>query len=564
MKDKLEFFNILSEVDGREYGDLGRLMGDYDFTRYVVKIGHVPHSDEETSLSLVVRVTHAVAGFPETLLSSPIRRTALEDLLARKLAAAIDGQASFDANGVARRRIVAPRPGQKILPRSTVQITDDFTDVRLSVLIPHQRGRLDGAAFQTVFFDDLPMVVQESLIYCNMAPSEVDAFVGLMEDADVIRQSLATRGLIGFAASGSLTARQPGKDLPDYTSEKTLSVDPSLQISFDTPHRGEVSGVGISSGVTLILGDAFSGRVELMRALAAGIYNHIPGDGREYIVTMPDSVYVPSEPGRSVQRVDIGSFLGIDDYTSSSADACHAQAASFIEALEAGARVVLLDESDACPGFLGGDDRVQALLGGVSELAPLSARVIQLTQELGVSTVVAGSTSVSSFIPVADTILAIRDGVISDITREAKKAFEGIPMPTATEYDFTRLIETARWVVPSSIDASVGRLDGVIGIEDRGSIRFGRYTIELGDNHQIADSQQALTLGLIIEYARQRYLDKARPMRELLDLVERDLSMEGIEQVTREIRGDLARPRRYEIAAALNRLPSLRIARAAL
>lgn len=564
MKDKLEFYNILSEIDGREYGDLARLMGDYDFTRYVVKIGHVPHNDEETSLSLVVRVTHAVAGFPETLLSSPIRRTALEDLLARKLAAAIDGQASFDANGVARRRIVAPRPGQKILPRSTVQITDDFTDVRLSVLIPHQRGRLDGAAFQTVFFDDLPMVVQESLIYCNMAPSEVDAFVGLMEDADAIRQSLATRGLIGFAASGSLVARQAGTDLPDYESEKTLSVEASLQISIDTPHRGEVSGVGISSGVTLILGDAFSGRIELMRALAAGIYNHIPSDGREYIVTMPDSVYVPSEPGRSVQRVDIGSFLAIEDYTSSSADACHAQAASLIEALEAGARVILLDESDACPGFFGGDDRVQMLLGGTSELAPLSSRVKQLTQELGVSTVVAGNVSVSSFIPVADTILAIREGVITDVTREAKKAFEGTVAPPVAEYDFTHLIETARWVVPSSIDASVGRRDGVIGIEADGTIRFGRYTIELGNNHQIADSQQALTLGLIIEYARQRYLDKARPMRELLDLVERDLSMEGIEQVTREVRGDLARPRRYEIAAALNRLPSLRIARAAL
>lgn len=564
MKDKLEFYNILTEVDGREYAELARLMGDYDFNRYVVKVSHVPHSTDESGLAVVVRVTHAVAGFPEALLSSPIRRTALEDLLTRKLAAAIDSQATFDANGVARRRIVAPRPGQKILPRSTVQITDDFTDVRLTVLIPTLRGRLDGAAFQTVFFDDLPMVVQESLIYCNMDPAEVDAFVGLMEDADQIRQSLASRGLIGFVASGSLVSRLPGTDLPDISSERTVTVDPALQVTFETPHRGAVQGIGISSGVTLILGDAFSGRVDLMRALASGIYNHIPGDGREYIVTMPDSVYIPSEPGRSVQRVDIGSFLPASDYTSSSADACHAQAASLIEALEAGARVILLDESDACPGFLGGDDRIEALIGSNRELTPLSCRVKQLTQELGVSTIVAGNISVSSFIPVADTVLAIRDGVISDITREAKAAFAAVPASSASDYDFTRLIETARWVVPSSIDASIGRLDGVIGIDGVHTIRFGRYTIELGNNHQIADAQQALTLGLIIEYARQRYLDKARPMRELLDLVERDLSMEGLEQVTRELRGDLARPRRYEIAAALNRLPSLRVARAAL
>ncbi len=564
MKDKLEFYNILSEIDGHDYGDLPRLMGDYDFNRYVVKVSHVPQNPEETGLSVVVRVTHAVAGFPESLLSSPIRRTALEDLLTRKLAAAIDTQATFDVNGVARRRIVAPRPGQKILPRSTVQITDDFTDVRLIVLIPTQRGHIDGGAFQTVFFDDLPMVVQDALIYCNMEPAEVDAFVGLMEDADHIRQSLAARGLIGFIASGSLVTRLPGTDLPDFTSESSITVEPELQIAFETPHRGPVSGIGINSGVTLLLGDAFSGRIELMRALASGIYNHIPGDGREYIVTMPDSVYIPSEPGRSVQRVDIGSFLPVADYTTSSADACHAQAASLIEALEAGARVILLDESDACPGFLGGDDRVQSLLGVQSELTPLSGRVKQLTQELGVSTIVAGNVSVSSFIPVADTILAIRNGVISDITHQAKAAFASAAAPGSPDYDFTHLIETARWVVPSSIDASVGRHDGVIGIKGDDTLLFGRYTISLGNNHQIADAQQALTLGLIIEYARQRYLDKARPMRELLDLVERDLSMEGLEQVTRELRGDLARPRRYEIAAALNRLPSLRVARAAL
>mgnify|MGYP000887872074 FL=1 len=99
MKDKLEFYTILGEIDGREYADLARLMGDYDFNRYIVKIGHVPQSTEETGLSVVVRVTHAVAGFPEGLISTPIRRTALEDLLTRKLAAAIEGQATFDANG---------------------------------------------------------------------------------------------------------------------------------------------------------------------------------------------------------------------------------------------------------------------------------------------------------------------------------------------------------------------------------------------------------------------------------------------------------------------------------
>lgn len=564
MKDKLEFYNILKEIDGRESGELNRLLGDYDFNRYIVKISQVAHGADEIHQPFVVRVTHAVAGFPESLLASPIRRTALEDFLTRKLSSAIESQATFDSSGIARRRIILPRPGQKILPRSTIHIADEFTDIRLSMLIPMQRGRIDGTALQTVFFDDLPMIVQESLLYCNMDSVEVGTFVGLMEDADQIRQSLSQRGLIGFIGSGSMLDRAPGTDEPAYDSERRISVDQSMQVTFDTPHQGGITGVGITTGVTLILGDMFSGRIELMEALASGIYNHIPGDGREYIVTMPDTVYIASEPGRSTQRVDLSCFLDESDYSSESAGACHSQAASLIEALEVGARVLLIDEADSCPGFLGGDHRIQAFLGSDSQHVTLASRVKQLTQELGVSTIVGGHTAVASFIPVADCILCIKDGAISDITTEAKRAFASMAAEEAPAYDFTQLIETARWIIPSSIDASMGRLDGVVHVEDSGTIHFGRYTIRLGITHQVADIQQTLTLGLIIEYARQRYLDKPRPLRELLDLVERDLSTEGLEQITREVRGDLARPRRYEIAAALNRLPSLRVSRGSL
>jgi predicted ABC-class ATPase len=563
MKDKNEFFTLLQEIDGRETGDMIRLLGDYDFNRFVVKLSQVPPEGED-SLPLIVRVNHVVSGFPASLLASPIRRTALEDLLTRKLAAAIENQATFDAHGVARRRLVAPRPGQKILPRSTIVISDDATDIRLNVLIPRQRGRLDGLALQTVFFDDLPLIVQEALLYCNMAPGEVDAFVGLMEDADEIRQSLAGRGLVAFIGEGSLLSRQPGADTPDYESEQALGIEESLRLSFTTPHRGEIRGAGISSGITLILGDAYSGRVELMRAIASGIYNHVPGDGREYIIAMPDAVYVGAEEGRSVQRVDIGCFLGEHDYTSTSAPAGHAQAASLIEAIEIGARVIVVDEADSCPGFLGADERLQEVLGAASPLVPLSARIQQMNHELGISAVVAGHVSVGSFIPVAHLVLAIKDGVLSDITKLAKAKWASVPPAQVAAYDFTQLVETARWIVPSSIDASSGRRDVVIEVKDESSIVFGRHNLSLGALHQIADVQQALTIGLIIEYARKRYLDQPRPLREVLDLIERDLSTEGLDQICRELRGDLARPRRYEIAAALNRLPSLRVSRAAI
>jgi len=565
MKDKLEFYHIVKEIDGREPSELSRLMGDYDFNRYVVKMNLLGPVEEASVVPVVVRVSHAVAGFPEGLLSSPIRRTALEDLLTRKLAAAIQAQATFNEKGVARKRFYAPTPGQKILPRSTILIDDDHTDVRLGLMLPLQRGRLDGEGLQQAFFDDLPLIVQESLLYCNMASSEVDAFIALMEDADHIRQSLPARGFIGFVGTGSRLGRDEGSDRPDLASTRTIAVDPSLQVTMETPHAGAIQGLGLLSGITLILGDVASGRVELMRALASGIYNHVPGDGRETVIATPDTVYIAAEPGRCVQRVDLGGFLGQDDFSSRNADACQSQAASLVEALEAGARVLLFDEMDSCSGLLGRDDRVDALLGESAGPASLAARVKEMAQELGVSTVVAGHAAVAAFIPVADTVLAIRDGVIKDITKEAKAKSGAIVSPAAPAYDFTRLIETARWVVPSSIDSSTGRHDGVIAADEQtGAIVFGRYLVPIRAAHQLAETQQSLTIGLIMEYMRQRYLDQARPMRELLDLVERDLSTEGLEHISRELRGDLVRPRRYEIAAALNRLPSLRVARAAL
>ncbi|HMO50975.1 MAG TPA: ABC-ATPase domain-containing protein [Kiritimatiellia bacterium] len=564
MKDKLEFFAILQDVDGREAAELNRLLGDYDFNRYVIKITQYAAGESDQFLPVIVRVNHAVSGFPESLLASPIRRTALEDYLARTLSGAIQRQATFNAQGVARRRIVAPHPGQKILPRSTVQIADDYTDVRLRLLVPRQRDRIDGAALQTVFFDDLPVIVQEALLYCNMDGADVERFVGLMEDVDEIRQGLAARGLISFVGAGSMLFRQSGSDLPDYEAEQILDADPSRLQQFETSSGRVVKGVGISAGVTLILGDDYSGRVELMRAIAAGIYNHIPGDGREYIVTMPDTVYVAADPGRSVQRVDLGCLLGEADFSAAHADAAHAQAASLVEGLEAGARVIVLDESDSCPGFLGSDARLEALAGRPARLTPLAARAQQLFRELGVSTVVAGRHAVGSFIPVADVVLLLENGVLRDITAEAKAAWTGASEPEAPAYDLTQLVETARWLIPPSIDSCVGRRDGVIDAPDAETLIFGRHTITLGATRQIADVHQALTIGLIIEYARQRYLDEPRPIRELLDLVERDLSTEGLDPITRELRGDLARPRRYEIAAALNRLPSLRVSRAAL
>lgn len=563
MKDKQEFFQLLAGIDGKDFAEYRAIIGDFDFSRYVVKVNRVPDDPENRTTLFVVRVPQSIAGFPPHLFNTPIRRTALEDLLTRKVATACEALGRFDESGVARRRIAIAAPGQKILPRSSMVISEDYIEARLAVDLPARKGRILGDAAREVFFEDLPGIVAASLIYCNLEEAEVERFVDTMEDSDQIRQMLPTRGLMAFIGQGSRVTREGQGDKPDSVAP-ALTIADDLLVELEVPNRGAVRGLGLPAGITVILGDDYSGRIALARAIAAGIYNHIPGDGRELVVTMPDAVYVRSEPGRSIQRVDVSPFVEIPGgqaLTTTAADPAASQAASVVEMLEIGARSLVFDESDSAPGFLGGDSRVRSLLGG-SGAKSLASRARQLADDLGVSVVVAGHSAAADLIPVADLVLRIENHVLSDVTKAAHGlGIEALPAPENAA-DLSRAVEKSRWVVPSSIDASHGPLDAELGAPTVHSLRFGRSVIDLSGIRQLADIHQTATIGMILHYGKVRYLDEGRPIREMLDLVDRDLSSEGLECLTRELRGDLARPRRYEIAAALNRLATLRISHA--
>ncbi len=569
MKDKQEFYQLLHEIDGSDFSEYVRIIGDFDFSRYVVKFNRVPAEGEEPSILFVVRVPQSVADFPPHLANTPIRRTALEDFLSRQVAGAIQKQAVYDAEGTARRRLSIAVPGQKILPRSSLVVADEFVEARLECTLPQRNGRILGEEARDIFFRELPAVVNAALIFCNLDEREVERFVDLMEDADAVRQALSTRGWVSFVGESALLTRFDHSDLPDYDRDTPLAIPEEMRATVEVPNAGSLRGLGIPTGITVILGDAYSGRPELMKALAAGIYNHIPGDGREHVVSMPDTVYVAAEERRSVQKVDISAFVrknpagrDVKQYTTSHADPCAAQAAATVEALEIGARVLLFDEADSNSGFLCLDSRLKELSTSTDlHFIPLSARARQIADELGVSIVVAGASSVTEFIPVADAVLRIDNFRISDVTREAKQLEIQRVDLNSDRADVTGLAERARWVVPSSIDPSLGRHDAVIKAATTDALRFGGSELDLRGLAQLADRHQTSTIGLVLYYAKTRYMDEGRPIREILDLVDRDLSTEGLECLSRDLRGDLARPRRYEIAAAMNRLPTLRISR---
>ena len=569
MKNKEELYVKIGQVHQKGLTELQQLVGDYDFVRYVLKISRIEEPVESQLSLLVVRVPQLIAGFPQNLIQSPVGRTALEDLLTRKVAQEIEQTAAYDTTGTARRRLYFTQPGQKILPRSSLVVTEEYVEARVYFRPPLQDGRIMGDDLKELFFSMLPRVANAALIYCNLTEGEAERCVNLMSDADHIRRLLPTRGWVSFVAERSLICRAGYTDLPDARSTHTVTVDGALAQSLDLPKAGSVRGFGVPSGLTVILGDAYSGRIELMRAMAAGIYNHIRGDGRELVITVPDAVYLKAEAGRSVQRVDLSAFLrdpGSDTgsvYSNPHADAFAAEAAATVEALEVGARALLFDESDSSSEFLARDPRWAGLTPAAEQrITPLSALARRMVDQLGVSIVVAGSVTVTDFIPIADTILRVSNFKVYDVTKEAKKLVSATAAPAAVG-NVTSMVERVRSIVPGSIDPSAGRSDFFVEAPDMHTLRFGRDTIDLSCVEQLADVDQTRTIGRILYYAKTRYMEEVRPIREILDAIDQDLGSEGLETLTRALQGDLARPRRYEIAAALNRLPALRIARLA-
>jgi predicted ABC-class ATPase len=571
MKDRKEFYNLLAEIDGKPFSEYERLIGDFDFARYVIKCSKIEMARDGENPVFNIRVPQSIAELPGHLYDSPVRRTALEDYLTRNLCAVTGRIARFNESGWARRNIIIAEPGQKILPRTSVAVTKEYIDARIRIALPYKvyvsgERLVDGEMARKVFFEDLPEIVSSSIFCCNLDLGAAEEFVNGMEDADRVRQTLATLGLVGFVGEGSLLAREQGSDEPDLSHIAPFEVADDARTEIDVPNAGKIAGLGIPAGLTVVLGDAANGRKDFMSALAAGVFNHIPGDGRETVITVSDAVQVAVDRDRVVQEVNITPFLTESEngnpasYSTRSADSFISQAAATIEALEVGARVLIVDENTSASAFLTTDARVAGLLGATPR-ASLAQRARQMVDELGISLVIGGENLVAEYIPIADTVLKVEDFQVTNITEEAKALNLALP-PEAPVVNLAPMLARSRWIMPSSIDAAVGSKDVVISALDLNAIQFGRSVIELDSVPQIADESQTLTIGLLLYYAKLRYMQEGYPLREMLDMIDRDLSSEGLGTISRDLRGDLARPRRYELAAALNRLPTFRVSHA--
>jgi predicted ABC-class ATPase len=553
----------LARIDGRGYKAYRDCRGRHAEGDFELFVDHVQGDPFAAPSRMRVRLPN---DWPAEDVASRTRRIALEDFLARSVARAAGGARRSGSGKSGLVEIDAG--GAEVLERSAVRVTRDWLEARLDVGLPAAGRRVLGREAEALLCQELPRIAR-----IGLAEADRDAgrrFLDCVENQQAIRAQLAERGLVAFIGDGAILPRASGVSQAPLEDAVAFSSPDALRVELAVPHApGRVAGMGIPRGVTLIVGGGYHGKSTVLRALERGVYPHVPGDGREWVVTDAAAVKVRAEDGRRVERVDISAFIAdlpggrsTRAFSSDLASGSTSQAAGIVEAVEAGASVLLLDEDTCASNFMVRDARMQELVPrGDEPITPFVDRVRELHERLGISSVLVMG-GCGDYFDVADTVVAMRSYRPELRTREARAVAEARPTGRRREVSEPLARPAPRTPDPTSLDPSRGRRDVKIDARSAEEAGFGHERIDLRGVDQLVDRSQTRAAACALQLARERFAGAALPA--ILDGLESLLDAEGIDVLDPFYRpgahpGRLARPRRFEIAAALNRLRSLRV-----
>ncbi len=565
MKTLNDLKKYLHNIDGKSYRLYKEIAGRYAIEDYILSIDHVQGDPFAAPSAISVHIPIAVADFPSEAFQNRSREIALRDYLARAFAGAIKkhvkGRRGTGKSGL----IEIDTPGQEILERTAVTIEEATLIVRFNMALPGFGRRVAGDNCIAMFTDEVPVIVTDSLYYKNHNSEKLLKHIITSEDADHLRSELKVKKLIAFVADQSLLPRFSGIDQRPLSSDHavTFNSPESLRTTFNLLNGETVTGMGIPEGVTLIVGGGYHGKSTLLNALELGVYNHIPGDGRELVITSYDAVKIRGEDGRRIEGTCISPFISnlprgenTDFFRTDNASGSTSQAANIMEALEIGADTLLIDEDTSATNFMIRDHRMQCLVAKNREpITPFIDRVRQLHREKGISTILVMGGS-GDYFDVADLVIAMEEYLPLDVTEEARKIAAEIVTSRVSEA-VTPLQKIPRRIpAAGSIDPSRGRKEMKIDPRSLREINFGKELIDLTAIEQLVHTSQTRAIGDALVLAKQ-FMDGTRNICEILNLVMEEINKRGLTTLPSYRKGFYAAFRKYELAAALNRLRTL-------
>ncbi len=554
----------LRALDGKGYGAYKSVKGGYQAPRFALHIDYVQGDPYASPSRFRAVASPEEAALPGWALRTPDRRRAAADYINRALDRAFRAATGTSGSGKSGQLRIL-RPGQQVLERTSVTVAGDGqVAVRFRVGLPAKGRRTLGRSAADLVGGTVIEALAAGLLFESLDADALRTHVETVEDAGALRAQLRDHRLVAFVADGARLPRRSGvDDRPLEDDVVPFRAPDALRLALEAPNAGPVEGMGVPDGMTLIVGGGYHGKSTLLRALERGVYDHIPGDGRERVVTVPEAVKIRAEDGRSVAGTDISNFIGrlpggetTDRFRTENASGSTSQAAAIMEALEVGARVLLLDEDTSATNFMIRDGRMQRLIARDHEpITPFIDRVRQLSEERKVSTmaVIGGS---GDYFDVADTVIAMKEYVPAEVTAEAREVAGALP--TERESEAGPWAEVAeRRPVPRSIDARRGRRSVSIKVRGRDRVSFGTHTVELGAVEQIVETAQTRAIAHALVWARDQAIDGERGMADALERVMEDIASRGLASVHPHGIGELAAFRRFELAAFLNRLRTL-------
>ncbi|WP_456447365.1 ABC-ATPase domain-containing protein [Oceanithermus sp.] len=556
MNDLDALAQILKSLDGHGYRAYKRIEGAWVGPGFTLLVDHVQPDPFATPTRLRVRIPHAVHGLPQELWANRPRRTGALNYLLRVFKRAVQ---SCPGVGSGRScQFFVDAGGTEVLERAAACLGPDYLELRFRVGLPARGRTVLGGAAARLLTEVLPEAVG-GLRRPDLDEEEARRWADLTEDHAHLQAQLERLGLVAFVRDGSLLPRASGVSDEPLADAVPFESPPALRVTLDTLHHGPVTGMGLPEGVTVITGGGFHGKTTLLEALERGVYPHVPGDGREWVVTRSTTVKLRSEDGRAVTGVHLTPFVhdlplgaSTDFFSTADASGSTSLAAAVQEALEVGAQVLLLDEDTSATNLLVRDARMQRLVKRET-ITPLIDRVRELYERLGVSTVLVTGGN-GDYLDVASRVLLLENYRVHDATEEARNVVRQLPTGRSVGDPAHPLRVVPRIPEAASFDPRRG---GRVKIKAQGveTLLFGRETLDLRGLEQLVDPSQTRAIGHLM--AQLQELAGDRTLAQLLTQLERELDEHGLHLL--DPAPELARPRRYELAGAINRLRSLRV-----
>ena len=557
----------LHALDGRSYAAYKAIVGRYrapaGWFLHIDRVQSDPYAPPTRIHVDVPTDLHGLELLDEAdLLADVDRRLAVGDFLTRELHAGFRGTALSIAS-----------PGQEILQRSSIIVRPDETgerpgwglEIRARLALPAQGRSIQGHEASRIVGRDLVRELEEAMDLTGERGDRLVRHIATLEDHRALTAAVAVNGWVSFLADGSVLPRRSGVSDEPLTGGVALEAPDSMAATVELPHAGTVRGTVVGAGVNVIVGGGYHGKSTLLSAIERGVYPHMPGDGRELVATVSDAVKVRAADGRAVTGVDLTPFIshlpaGRDtaSFTTRNASGSTSQAASIIEAVEAGSTVLLLDEDTSATNLLIRDSRMRELVAADREpITPLVDRITALFRQRGVSTVMVMGGS-GDYLDVADRVLLMDAYHLRDATEQARRVVSDQPRPLTELEDFA----APRQRVPEPAPPRTRRGPVRTRAHGTSTLVLDREDIDISDVGGVTDPGQAEAIAYALRALLEQRFDGVSPLRECLDDLEALLDDEGLDALTdeRERPAFLVRPRMVDVGAAVSRYRKLELA----